>query len=148
MNWHILFDTINLTFRCPPVHKKQESHQPRHTQCWKYDVPFHGWPSTRTSPSVVHPRWCCTYLFFFHAVDGSKIRLTSWYGKYPIVYRVSYTPGGDFFHQQYVFLRKLGVHKIVIIFKQLSLSMIIYRSIVAVRLTKGSFIKPIQQKQS
>ena len=33
-----------------------------------------------------------------------KIRLTSWYGKYPIIYRVSYIPGGCFGflnHQQY-----------------------------------------------
>ena len=30
-------------------------------------------------------------------VDGSEIRLTSWYGKYPIIYdgsRVSYMSGG------------------------------------------------------
>ena len=30
----------------------------------------------------------------FKTVDGSEIRLTSWYGKYPILYRVSYIPGG------------------------------------------------------
>ena len=29
-----------------------------------------------------------------HTVDGSEIRLTSWYGKYPIIYRVSYIPSG------------------------------------------------------
>ena len=31
-----------------------------------------------------------------------EIRLTSWYGKYPIIYMVLYIPGGlpDFFHQQ------------------------------------------------
>ena len=27
-------------------------------------------------------------------VDGSEILLTSWYGKYPIIYRVLYIPGG------------------------------------------------------
>ncbi len=31
-----------------------------------------------------------------------EIRLTSWYGRYPMIYRVLYIPGGDFFHQQYV----------------------------------------------
>ena len=32
-----------------------------------------------------------------------EIRLTSWYGRYPIIYRVSYMPGGAGFlnHQQY-----------------------------------------------
>ncbi len=30
----------------------------------------------------------------YGTVDGSEIRLTSWYGKYPIVYRVSYMSGG------------------------------------------------------
>ncbi len=33
-----------------------------------------------------------------------EIRLTIWYGKYPIIFRVLYIPGGwewDFFHQQY-----------------------------------------------
>ena len=29
-----------------------------------------------------------------HSVGGSEIRLTSWYGKYPIIYRVSYMSGG------------------------------------------------------
>ena len=29
-----------------------------------------------------------------------EIRLTSWYGKYPIIYKVLYIPGG-FFYQQY-----------------------------------------------
>ena len=28
-------------------------------------------------------------------VDGSEIRLTSWYGKDPIIYRVVWIPGGD-----------------------------------------------------
>ena len=27
-------------------------------------------------------------------VDGSEIRLASWYGKYPIIYKVLYMPGG------------------------------------------------------
>ena len=37
-------------------------------------------------------------------VDGSEIRPTSWYGKYPSIYRVLYIPGGwpwDFFHRHY-----------------------------------------------
>ena len=29
-----------------------------------------------------------------HTVDGSEIRLTSWYGKYPIICKVSYMSGG------------------------------------------------------
>ena len=32
--------------------------------------------------------------FFCPTVDGSEIRLTSWYGEYPIIYRVLYIPGG------------------------------------------------------
>ena len=28
-------------------------------------------------------------------VDGSEIQQTSWYGKYLIIYRVLYIPGGD-----------------------------------------------------
>ena len=31
---------------------------------------------------------------FESTVDGSEIRLISWYGKYPIIYRVLYIPGG------------------------------------------------------
>ena len=34
---------------------------------------------------------CITQL---HNVDGSEIRLTSWYGKYPSIYRLSYMLGG------------------------------------------------------
>ena len=35
-------------------------------------------------------------------VDGSEIRLTSWYGKYPIIYKVyACWVVQDFFHQQY-----------------------------------------------
>ena len=40
---------------------------------------------------------------FEHTVDGSEIRLSSWYSKYPIIYRVlapSQVVVGDFFHQQ------------------------------------------------
>ena len=29
-----------------------------------------------------------------HTVDGSEIRLTSWYGRYPIISRILYIPGG------------------------------------------------------
>ena len=29
-----------------------------------------------------------------HTVDGSEIRLTIWYGEYPILHRVLYIPGG------------------------------------------------------
>ena len=31
----------------------------------------------------------------WNIVDGSEIRLTSWYGKYPSIYMVFYIPGGD-----------------------------------------------------
>ena len=40
----------------------------------------------------------------YPTVDGSEIRLTSWYGKYPMIFMVSYIPGGCFGclnHQQY-----------------------------------------------
>ena len=36
--------------------------------------------------------------FIFHewnTVDGSEFRLTSWYGRYPVIYMVLYIPGGD-----------------------------------------------------
>ena len=40
--------------------------------------------------------------FFANTVDGSEIRLISWYGTYPIIYRVLYLTGGAGFlnHQQ------------------------------------------------
>ena len=52
----------------------------------------------------VEGRWCNSWVvwcscFFLklpadHTVDGSEILLTSWYGKYPILYRVLYIPSG------------------------------------------------------
>ena len=47
--------------------------------------------------------WVQNFECFFHTVDGSEIRLTSWYGQYPIIsgfYR-SQVVVWDFFHQQY-----------------------------------------------
>ena len=47
--------------------------------------------------SSAQVRWlanCSLPKLIDDTVDGSEIRLTSWYGKYPIIYRVSYVPGG------------------------------------------------------
>ena len=44
---------------------------------------------------------CRILLWAFTTVDGSEIRLASWYGKSPLIYRVFYIPGGwpwEFFH--------------------------------------------------
>ena len=38
----------------------------------------------------------CVCVCGWLTVDGSEIRLTSWYGKYPIIYRVSYMSGSEF----------------------------------------------------
>ena len=45
-----------------------------------------------------HSKW-----LLFHTVDGSEIRLTTWYGKYPSICRVFlFQLVQDFFHQQYL----------------------------------------------
>ena len=43
--------------------------------------------------SIKKRDFCCWFVFVHNLVDGSEIRLTSWYGKYPMVHRVLYIPG-------------------------------------------------------
>ena len=52
-----------------------------------------GWPemtSKLPSQAGIGSKWGCQY----DTVDGKKIRLTSWYGEYSIVYKALYIPDG------------------------------------------------------
>ena len=44
----------------------------RHIRCWRCVGRCRGWLSGRTSPSAVHPRWCCTFLSY--EIDPKVLR--------------------------------------------------------------------------
>ena len=65
--------------------KSRSNHQKSPQTSWSTSLPLQKTPNQRV----------LTYCWW-------KKSCTSWYGKYPVIYRVSYIPGGwpDFFHQQ------------------------------------------------
>ena len=90
------------TLRCASKHKKLGCPKTAHMiQPFSGDHFFRGgkW-APRNTTQIKHVGNYSLWLWQWvgatdsPTVDGSEIRLTSWYGKYPIIYMVFYIPGG------------------------------------------------------